>query len=195
MSYKDCSTQELLELLKQNKRGAYNEIYERYWKKMLLIAWNHSQDKTVAKDIVQDVLIDLWEKQPKNEIQNLPAYLATAIKFRIFSHYQKEQRRMNLARQFYDYEDIHFDQQQLDARFLQDIINGIVEEMPEKCRLVFHYSRNLGLNNAEIAVQTGTSKKTVENNLNRALKIIRMELKNRGIPLVLIINILMKSIK
>lgn len=195
MLYKECSDQELLAFLRHNNRNAYNEIYNRYWKKMLLVAWNHSRNETIAKDIVQEVLIDLWEKHHISDIQNLSAYLATAVKFRIFSYYEKEQRRNNLAKQFYSYEDIHFDEQKLDARFLQDIINGIVEEMPEKCRLVFHYSRNLGLKNSEIAEQTNTTKKTVENNLNRALKIIRYELRNRGIPFIVLITYFLQKLR
>ncbi len=192
MIYKNYDDQELLTYLRQNHRGAYNEIYNRYWKKMLLVAWNHCRNNIIAKDIVQEVLIDLWEKQPTCSINSLSAYLATAVKFKIFDQYKKEQRRNSLAKQYYVYEDICLDEQKLDARFLQDIINGIVEEMPEKCRLVFHYSRNLGLKNSEIAEQTNTTKKTVENNLNRALKIIRCELKNHGIPFILVVNLFLR---
>ena len=191
MGYGQYTDEELLQGLKQSKKGAYNEIYNRYWKSMLIVALNHSEDDYTAKDIVQEVFIDLWEKRNSYEIQRLAAFLATAVKFQVFRHYRKEQRRALLAKENYVFNDLYEEEGKLHARFLKDIIDGIVEEMPEKCRLVFHYSRNLGLKNEEIAERTGITKKTVENTLNRALRIIRGKLKNHGIPLLTIAQILL----
>ena len=186
MGYGQYTDQELLQSLRQDKKGAYNEIYSRYWKKMLIVAWNHSKDEEIAKDILQEVFIDLWEKYRNYDIQSLPAFLATAVKFKVFKHYQKEQRRAALAMKNIVFDENSRDEEKLDARFLKDMIDGIVEEMPEKCRLVFHYSRNLGLKNDEIAEQANINKKTVENTLNRALRIIRGKLKEHGITLIVI---------
>lgn len=189
MSYAKYTDEELLSLLKQHKKEAYNEIYNRYWKKMLLVAWNHSRNDYAAQDIVQEVFITLWERHQHYEISNLAAFLSTAVKFQVFKYYQREQRRKILAKENYVFEDLDLVENQLDARFLKDIIDGIVEEMPEKCRIVFHYSRNLGLKNDEIAQKANITKKTVENTLNRALRIIRGELKNHDIPFIIILKI------
>ncbi|WP_114941223.1 sigma-70 family RNA polymerase sigma factor [Mucilaginibacter endophyticus] len=188
MSYSTLSDSDLLIQLRLGKKSAYTEIYNRYWKRLLLAAWNHSRDEQIAQDIVQEVLIDLWEKHHAYEIENLCAFLMTAVKFKIFKNYQKENRRNLLAKENYNFKDVYLEEQNIDARFLQQIIDGIVEEMPERCRLVFHYSRNMGLKNEEIANQANITKKTVENTLNRSLKIIRAQLKNLGIPFVLIIK-------
>jgi RNA polymerase sigma-70 factor (ECF subfamily) len=179
-----------LQSLRHGKKEAYNEIYNRYWKKMLIVAWNHSKDEDIAKDILQEVFIDLWEKYRNYDIQSLPAFLATAVKFKVFKHYQKEHRRATLARENLIFDERTYDEESLNARFLKEMIDGIVEEMPEKCRLVFHYSRNLGLKNDEIAEQANITKKTVENTLNRALRIIRGKLKEHGIPVIVIAKLL-----
>lgn len=55
--YANYDDRELADLLRQHDHKAFNEIYQRYWKKMLLIAWNHSQDNGIAKDIVQEVFV------------------------------------------------------------------------------------------------------------------------------------------
>lgn len=186
--YTHYTDHELTVLLNQNDHGAFNEIYNRYWQKMLLIAWNHCDDKVVAKDIVQEVFLNLWEKYQSLDIQNLPAFLATAVKFKVFKYYRLEQRRQELAKQHYKFEDLVLDEEKLDAKFLQDFIDGIVEEMPEKCRLIFKYSRTEGLRNIEIADKINITEKGVENTLTRALKIIRGEMKNHGISLVFILH-------
>lgn len=179
---------ELVNLLKKDNHTAVNEIYNRYWKKMLLIAWNHSNDKTVAKDIVHEVFISLWERRHLVDVLNLPAFLATAVKFSVYKHQQRESRRLELAKQNYQFNELIDDEEKLDARFLQEYIDGIVEEMPEKCRLVFRYSREMGLKNNEIADKINITEKGVEATLTRALKIIRGELKNYGLSILIALH-------
>ncbi|MGN8068543.1 sigma-70 family RNA polymerase sigma factor [Mucilaginibacter sp. 22184] len=179
--YSTYSDERLALSLKKDGQAAFTEIYNRYWKQMLAIAWNHCKDSTVSKDIVHDVFISLWEKRHLTDIQNLPAFLAGSIKLSIYHYYQKEQRRAALANKNIDFELFTNDEHKLDARFLQLYIDGIVEELPEKCRIVFRYSREIGMKNSEIAIQMQISEKGVEANLTRALKIIRGGLKKYGI--------------
>lgn len=181
-------------LLKADDHVAFNEIYGRYWKKMLHIAWNHSEDKTVAKDIVHEVFISLWERRHQVEIDNLPAFLATAVKFSIYKYYQRESRRSELLRLNYEFSELSQDEEKLDALFLEEYINGIVEEMPAKCRFVFR-CREQGMKNSEIAEQAQITQKAVERNLTRALNIIRGELKNYGWLFVLAAPVLYVILK
>lgn len=176
---------ELLELMAQGRQDAFTEIYNRYWKKMLLVAWNHTRDKAQAEDIVHEVFLSLWEKRQDKLIENVPAYLSTSVKFSIFKHYQREHRRARLASTNYAFNEIANEEEVLDALFLKEYINGIVEQLPEKCRLTFQYSRLEGLSNTEVAAKMGISEKGVEANLTRALKVIRGNLKNTGLLVLL----------
>ena len=188
----DCNSytdEQLAFSLKKGEQAAFTEIYNRYWRVMLAIAWNHSKDKAVSKDIVHTVFISLWERRDQIAIQNLPGFLAGAVKLSVYHHYQKEQRRSELARKNFEYETITKDEDKLDARFLQQYIDGMVEELPEKCRLVFRYSRQNGMKNAEIAAKMQISEKGVEANLTRALKIIRGGLKKYGVMLIVAVHV------
>ena len=178
------SDAELALLLKQADKAAYTEIYNRYWKKMLLVAWNHCKDKAQSEDIVHEVFISLWNRRSEVLIENIPAFLTTAIKFNIFKYYQKIQHRKQLALQNYEFKESSYDEDKLDALFLKEYINGIVEQLPEKCRLTFKYSREEGLSNAEIAEKMDISEKGVEANLTRALKTIKGSLKDSGLLLL-----------
>jgi len=194
LNYSLYTDQELTSLLKDDDHAAFTEIYSRYWRKMLLVAWNHSNDNTTSKDIVHEVFISLWERRNSVEILNLAAFLATSVKFSIYKYYQRESRRTELSRQNYEFNELTNDEEKLDALFLREYINGIVEEMPERCQLVFRYSREIGMKNNEIALKINVTEKAVEANLTRALKIIRAELKNYGwmllIPLYAIYTLL-----
>jgi RNA polymerase sigma-70 factor (family 1) len=187
-NFSSQTDEELITLLNGNNHVAFTEIYKRYWKKMLLISWNHSKNNTVAQDIVHEVFMSLWERRGTVVIDNLGAFLATSIKFSIFKYYQKERRRTELAEKNYVFNDLSYDEDKLDALFLKEYIDGIVEVMPEKCKLVFRWSRDMGMNNKEIAEKMAITEKGVEANLTRALKIIRIELKNYGLTILIALH-------
>lgn len=183
---------ELLRRLRWGDHLAFTRLYQHYWKAMLLVAWNHTKDKVLAEDIVHEVFMTLWEKRDMREIESLAGFLTTAVKFSVFKHYQKEMHRQRLAGERLSFQDAGDDESKLDALFLQEYIAGLVEKMPEKCRLVFKYSREEGLKNAEIANIMNISEKAVEANLTRALKIIRKNMDQGGFMLILAPDLLKK---
>lgn len=180
-AYSTYTDQELLGFMAREDQFAFTELYNRYWKKMLLVAWNHTKDKTNAEDLVHEVFIALWDRRNESQVENVAAFLTTCVKFSIFKYYQKEKKRAALALRNYKFNEVSDDDQKLDALFLKDYINGVVEQLPEKCKLTFQYSRVDGLTNAEIAEKMNISEKGVEANLTRALKVVRENLKNTGL--------------
>lgn len=184
--------EELLQRLRWGDHLAFTRLYHHYWKAMLLVAWNHTKDKRLAEDMVHEVFMTLWEKRGMREIDSLAGFLTTAVKFSVFKHYQKEKHRQELADEHLFFRETGEDESKLDALFLQEYIAGLVEQMPEKCRLVFKYSREEGLKNAEIAKILHISEKAVEANLTRALKIIRKNMDQGGFILILIPDLLKK---
>ncbi|MBE9598463.1 RNA polymerase sigma factor [Pedobacter sp. MC2016-24] len=184
-AYGTHTDQELLEFMSREDKYAFTELYNRYWKKMLLVAWNHTKDKVNAEDLVHEVFISLWDKRNTQVIENVAAFLTTCVKYSIFKYYQKEKKRAALALANYEFNEIADDDKKLDALFLKDYINGIVEQLPEKCKLTFQYSRVDGLSNAEIAEKMNISEKGVEANLTRALKVVKDNLNHTGLVTLL----------
>jgi RNA polymerase sigma-70 factor (family 1) len=176
-SLPDC---ELLDLLRSGERDAFVEIYNRYWKKILAVAYNHTKDKAVSQEVVQQVFVSLWDRRELVSIGSIGGYLATAAKFTIFKYRAAEQRHRELSSNFY-HPSSSLDDQQIDARFLQEFINGIVETLPEKCRLVFKYSRVEQMSIREIAQEMGIAEKTAEAHLTKALKTLKLSLKQAGL--------------
>jgi RNA polymerase sigma-70 factor (ECF subfamily) len=64
-------------------------------------------------------------------------------------------------------------EQHLEARFLEEYLHGVVEQLPEKARLVFVYSREQALSVKDIAGKMDISSKSVEYHMTKALKAIR----------------------
>lgn len=189
------SDAELLDLLRSGDDNAFTKIYDRYWNKLMAIAYNHTRDKSAAKEIVQELFVGLWKRKDNLEIGALSSYLATAVKFSVFKRIERERRRRDIEVKEYQLNDYVDEEKKIEAKFLQEYINGQVELLPEKCRLVFKYSRIEGMSIPEIAAHMSLSPKTVEGHLTKGLKTIRLNLKESGVLPVIIGSALIHLMK
>ncbi|MES1250089.1 MAG: RNA polymerase sigma-70 factor [Chitinophaga rupis] len=171
---------DLVRQLRSGSAAAFEEIYHRYWKTLLAIAFNRLADKQAAEEAVQDVFLSLWARREEVSIDSLQAYLATAVKFTVFRQLLNEKRRKELLHRNYYPQQLQFEETAIYSKFLDEYIRGIVESLPEKCRLVFKYSREEGLTIPEIAKEMNISVKTAEAHLTKALKTVRGSLKRSG---------------
>ncbi len=174
--YQQQTDADLILSLREDDNDAFAEIYNRYWKKLLAIAYNHSRDKMAAEEIVQEIFIGLWNRRKELYIDNVNAYLATAVRLSVFKQYVRQKRRDQITEQAADPVITTWDEENIYTRFLQQYINGIVEVLPEKCRLVFKLSRDEGLSIPEVARRMGIAEKTAEAHLTKALKVLKIKL-------------------
>ena len=174
---------ELLLLMRNGKEAAFKEIYYRYWEKLVAMGYYYTRSTQSAEDIVGEVLIGLWQKRSTLEIQSLPAYLATAVKYSVFKAIHRKKRREELLEERGPCAGEGDDEteKKLEARFLQEFVEGVVEQLPEKTRLVFRYSREEQLTTAEIAEKMQLSPKSIEYHITRALKTLREQLRKFNI--------------
>ncbi|WP_276089145.1 RNA polymerase sigma-70 factor [Pedobacter sp. JY14-1] len=191
--YSLYTDQELVALLKQGDHPAFTELFNRYWNRLLAIAYNHTRDKSDAEEIVQQVFISLWDKRNEMEISQPERYLATAVKFTVFNNYYRKQKRTAALIGRMPFQEAYEIEDEILARFLKEQIDNIVTTLPEKCRLVFKYSREGGMKNREIADEMGISEKTVEAHLGKALKVIKDKLPGGGAMMVILAELLEKN--
>jgi RNA polymerase sigma-70 factor (family 1) len=167
------SDAQLLHLLQQSSEEAFTEIYNRYWEKLFSVAYYHCHNKQVAEEVTQDVFMSLWDRRNSLDVKDLKAYLATAAKFAIFKHLVRTKRRRQLLAEGAAPVVSLSEDANINAVFLKEYVNGLVETLPEKSRIVYKFSREEGLNIPEIAEVMQISHKTVETHLNKALKTLR----------------------
>jgi len=172
LSYSIYNDGELLQLLKQSDEKAFTEIYNRYWKKLYGVAWYHLHSKEIAEDTVQEVMAALWKRKQVLEIQSLPNYLATAVKYCVFKEIAKGSRDAKALPQAGGTES-----SLADFRFLQDMLQKEINRLPEKCRFIFRQSRDQGLTNKAIAEELHIHEKSVEQHITRALRHLRTQLR------------------
>lgn len=132
-------------------------------------------DPDLAEDIAQDVFLTLWKKRDRLRIDSsLSAYLGRAARNRALNHLRDnpmDQKREELTDEQWLVEATAI--QQLHADDLQARVDVLLDSLPERCRLVFVLSRFEELSNKEIARTMEISEKTVENQMNKALRLLR----------------------
>ncbi|HEX6226892.1 MAG TPA: RNA polymerase sigma-70 factor [Chryseolinea sp.] len=164
--------QELLDLLKTGDRFAFAAIYDRYCSSLFRVALNILGDGEIAKDVVQEAFIMLFEKVNERVIVNLQAYLFQTVKYQCFMHLrsgrisEKHLHQMNLILASNAVEE------EIEAKELQSVLDQSIATLPERCREVFYLSRVESLSNKKIAERLKISHKTVENQITKALKIL-----------------------
>lgn len=175
LNYKKYSDYDLLTLFNTNDERVLIEIYDRYWDKMLAVAFNRLGNLEEAEECVQDVLCKLWKLRSTFNLQNekLSSYLARAVRNQTFNIiYQNKQKRQKLAG--YSPEEDVIDsispERKLIIQELQQQIDNAIKNLPPQCQLVFVMNKNEGLTTKEIADKLNLSENTVKSHLKKAKK-------------------------
>ncbi|MCJ8212003.1 RNA polymerase sigma-70 factor [Mucilaginibacter sp. RS28] len=186
--YKRLEETELMELLRQDSMGAFREIYLRYWKSLYKEAYKRLKDSESAEEVVQDIFTALWNRRQVISLSHgLEGYLYTSVGYRVIDRYRRNalQQRFREAMQVTQNEADYSTEQTILVKDLQLHIDQVIEKLPERCRSVYELSRVHHKTNKEIAKELAISEKTVENQLTKALKKLRLSL-NHYISIILI---------
>lgn len=180
MNLKELSDKELIDLLKDHHEKTFEELYNRYWLKLLEIAYQKTGHYEAAREIVQGLFIRLWERRAVLEIKGpLENYLFIAVKYRVINFIHKqattsEREKAHLLPVAWENQT----EDQLNYRELNEQLRQAVRKLPEKSRVVFELSRYKHYSNKGIASKLNISEKAVEYHITRSLKLLRSYLKD-----------------
>jgi len=173
------SDAELLTLLKDSDRDAFAAIYERYFSALYLHAYNRLRDNGEAKDMVQELFAQLWEKRETGDLKtNLSNYLYTAVRNRVLNALAHQQVRSKYFQSLLLVVDPSqsITDHRARERQLAAIIEKEVQALPPKMREVFELSRKANLTYKEIAGALDITEQSVRSHVKGALKILRVKL-------------------
>jgi RNA polymerase sigma-70 factor (ECF subfamily) len=137
--------------------------------------FNITGDDHLARDLAQDVFFEIWKKRETIQItSSLKSYLRRAVVNRSLNAIKAKRLDYNapekLPEKPHSYENA---QEILEAQDLENLIHQTIDSLPEKCRMVFVLCRIEGFSHKEVSGKLGISPKTIENQMTKALKILR----------------------
>ncbi len=167
---------QLIELLQEGNDEVISLIYTKYWEMMYLAAYNLVKDRAVSEDIVQDIFVKLWKNRDNLTIKtSLKSYLYTSTVYKVYDFFRKNKKmiKVELLEDFNEKIQSFTPETKLLHDELMVFIDSIIEQLPEKCKVVFKLSREEGLSNKKIAEKLQISQRTVEGHITKALRILR----------------------
>lgn len=147
-------------------------------------------DFHAAEEIVQNLFIDIWEKDKFSEVSSFERYLLRSTKYRCYDFLRKQNRQVPID-EVKDHSIGFSDEKDLNEEDIEPLLHYFAAKLPPKTREVFLLSRESKRSYKEIAEELDLSVKTVENQMGRALRMMRALLKEHNyLSLALLLRIL-----
>ena len=185
----------LVRRLKEGKESAYEALFKEYYVRLVIHASKYVEDGEVAKELVQDLFVNIYEKRESLNINtSLSSYLYRAVQNRSINYLNTQKNKAKYSQYIQNTTDNYENSVEniIGKSELESALFSAISELPEKCRLIFKLNRFEGLSNGEIAERLELSKRTVETQISKALKILRSKLQvylNEGVAVVVLMFI------
>lgn len=169
----------------EGSKDAFTQIFKAYYSPLVRYAFTILNRQDEAEDIVQQVFIALWEKRMQPIHTSLRGLLYKMVYNACLNRIKQLKVRAEYAGEIESASNYSGIRDTMFKNELEIMINEALDKLPEQCRRIFKMSRFEHKRYQEIADDLNLSIKTVENQIGKALKIMREELKDY-LPLVLI---------
>ncbi len=165
-------------MLKRGNSRGLDYLYDSYGGKLYNMSYAFLKSKEDAEEAIQDVLIKVWHNRNKlGDPCSLGGYLFKITKNHLLNKIRDKSRKGgSFVELNVDVADGIRTDQALMMEDMQQILTKAIEGLPQRRQQIFKMSRMAHLTNIQIAIKLGITEKTVENQIGRALKYLRIYL-------------------
>ena len=175
---------ELVTKLKKDDVKAFDLLYSKYAINLYRFALKYLRSVEEAEELVQSVFMKIWEIRSSIRTDtSFKSFIYTIAYNSMCTIFRKRKYNKEFIK-----EAIYLDNQtdtdtedKIDSRSLLDKVERIIDNLPEKQKVIFLKSRNEGKSTKEIANEIGLSPGTVDNYISASLKVIKSKLKSESI--------------
>jgi RNA polymerase sigma-70 factor (ECF subfamily) len=174
----------LFQRIRADDRVALNALFAQYYQKLCGFAYTYLRHTEEAEEAVADVFFNLWRSRHQLSVdKSLKAYLYTAVRHAALAIIRTRKPALEAIDDEAlsdEISDPGTPELLLTFQELQQHLDDAVDNLPPRCRQIFLMSRMEALTYREIAGILNISEKTVENQLVKALSILRTSVKQYG---------------
>lgn len=161
---------------------AFEKLYKLYFPRLHSFSLKIINDSGLAKDVVQNVFIKIWETRTSFSFENPEAFIYRMVRnasinyirhLKVVDNLKSRVKDQYLGEELYYIDMVGNEPYILIEKELEDKILEVMNSLPDKCLTVFRMSRIEGLKNREIADQLEISIKSVEKHISKAMQIYR----------------------
>jgi len=170
------SDHSLAESIKNSNQGVFELVFNYYYSGLVVYADQIIKNTVISEDIVQSVFMKLWETRETIEIRSFRSYFMQCVKNRCIDHLRSQQVKQRFDNRIPEANHLVMEEDLWTKNELSELIQRAIEDLAPRCREIFWMSRCENLKIAEIAEKLDISKRTVETQISKALKILRVKL-------------------
>lgn len=148
-----------------DKYNTFTILYEQQYERLFRFALHFVSDYEDCEDILADVFVTIWENWDSlKTIDNLNSYLYTSVKNRCLKFLNKQNRFEEYVEDLHIH--LHLDENTpevlLHTNEIKTMIENALNQLPERCKLIFLMIKEENLKYKEVADILGISEKTVQ---------------------------------
>ncbi len=177
-------TTSLLKALRAGDKSVLQTLFNNHYKEVCRTIYRFVSDQAQAEDLAQEVFIRLWQKKDTLDINtSFGAYLHRMAINEALSFLRKTKRQAGKIEEIGGnpipsaYEETD-GEEILIQKELKDQVSSAIDGLPPRCKAIFQLSRFEQLTYREISEKLDISIKTVEHQMGKALKTLRISLKH-----------------
>lgn len=163
--------------INEKEIDAYNTLYYKYYKSLVLYTKTFVERQDIAEDIVQDIIMYLWEHDLTfSDELSLRVYLYNSLRNKAINHLN----RQNVENKYLDYLQTQSSEHDIidEEAFHEEVYRqlfAVLNELPKRQHDIF-LLHMAGKKNEEIAAELNIAVETVKTHKKRALITIRKRL-------------------
>ena len=172
MSRLDSIDEILLERIEKGDEDAFGILFRRYYVRLCRYAVLFVKEREASEEIIMNLFVWLWEN--RNSLGNVKSpgsYLFRSVRNRCMNWLRDARESLNIDECLKEL--VSSDDSSIELQELNRFIEEAVLSLPERCRMVFTFSRVENMSHKEIAMRMNISTKTVEAQITKALGVIR----------------------
>ncbi|WP_163397302.1 RNA polymerase sigma factor [Flavobacterium fluviatile] len=171
--------EELVDLLKQGRDKAFDELYFRYRDDLVRFVYIRMKSVAIAEEIVQEVFTTIWERRKTITIhKKFSAYIYTSVRYITLDYFKSHALSDQYIQEIMHCDGITYEsnnsvEEAIYHDELQQAVDKATALLPKKSKEVFILSRFKQYSNKEIAAELNISHETVKYHISYALKFMR----------------------
>ena len=165
--------------IKKGDISTFESLFHEYYPGMCSYAESLVAKPDIAEEVVQDVFFNIWKNKNNFKIVvSLKTYLFRSVFNNSMLYLRKRKRERTLNENWTEFQPVQSNEisEEMEAREMKALISYTLHSLPERTQEIFRLSRFEGLKYKEIAEKLSISVKTVEANMGKALKALKISI-------------------
>jgi RNA polymerase sigma-70 factor (family 1) len=166
--------QQLQQKIARGDQRSFEDLYRLFYARLLNFALLYVHKREIAEEVVNDVMINVWNKQQTlQQVQNLETYIFAAVRNQALNYMSKYSAWHVLSDASYEQSaiiNLNDPEKELEWKEISFHLKRAIDQLPGQCRTVFKLIKEEGFRYKQVAEILNVSSRTVETQLFRAIK-------------------------